>query len=384
MDSLPPESGDLSILMVTPRALPEIGGVQNHVYETSRRMAAAGVGVTVLTTDLTGRAPRDEVVEGVRIVRVPAHPRNRDYYFAPAIAREIRRASWDVVHCQSYHTLVPPIAMRAARRAGIPYVLTFHSGGHTSGLRTLLRGVQRRALRRQLVAAARLICVSEFERTDFSRGLRLAPQRFDVIRNGGDLPDPGRVAEPPGRFVASVGRLERYKGHHRLIGALPHLLERTPDVGLMLVGDGPYRGELEALALRLGVAHAVEFRTVAADDRLGMARLLRQASLVALLSDYESQGLAAVEAAGLGTPVLVQESTALTELAAAGWAEGVPVGAGAPHVARVIADMLERPSGDRRPARIPTWDECARHLVEVYADVAPGPAAKAGRVRPVA
>jgi glycogen synthase len=375
MDPLPPTAGDLSILMVTPRALPEIGGVQNHVYETSRRMAAAGVRVTVLTTDLTGRAPREELVDGVRVVRVAAHPRGRDYYFAPAIAREIRRGAWDVVHCQSYHTLVPPMAMRAARRAGIPYVLTFHSGGHTSGLRTLLRGVQRWALRPQLVRAVRLICVSDFERTDFARGLRLAPERFDVIRNGGDLPDPGQVEEPPSRFVASVGRLERYKGHHRLIGALPRVLESAPDVRLMLVGDGPYREQLEALAGRLGVAHAVEFRTVAADDRLGMARLLRQASLVALLSDYESQGLAAVEAAGLGTPVLVQESTALTELAAAGWAHGVPVGAGPADVARAITDMLERPRGDGAPATIPTWDECARRLVEVYAAIAPAAAA---------
>ena len=125
----------LRMLMATPRYFPFMGGVENHVYEVARRLARQGVDITVLTTDTSGQLPADELSEGIKIRRVRAWPTQRDYYFAPDVYRLIRRGDWDIVHIQSYHTLVAPLAMLAARRARIPYVLTFHGGGHSSRLR---------------------------------------------------------------------------------------------------------------------------------------------------------------------------------------------------------------------------------------------------------
>jgi len=44
-------------------------------------------------------------------------------------------------------------------------------------------------------------------------------------------------------LIVSGGRLERYKGHHRAIAALPELIRRVPDARLYVVGTGPYEGE---------------------------------------------------------------------------------------------------------------------------------------------
>ena len=57
----------------------------------------------------------------------------------------------------------------------------------------------------------------------------------------------------PGRIV-SVGRVERYKGHHKAIEALPHLLETHPEAHVQVLGSGPYEPELLALAESLGRA----------------------------------------------------------------------------------------------------------------------------------
>jgi glycosyltransferase involved in cell wall biosynthesis len=132
----------LKILMVTPRYFPLMGGVETHVYEVARRLAARGVDVTVLTTDPTGELAARETSEGVSIIRVRAYPPSTDFYVAPAIYKIVSEGDWDVVHCQGFHTFVPPIAMLAAQRAGIPYMLSFHSGGHSSGLRHSIRGLQ--------------------------------------------------------------------------------------------------------------------------------------------------------------------------------------------------------------------------------------------------
>jgi hypothetical protein len=55
-------------------------------------------------------------------------------------------------------------------------------------------------------------------------------------------------------LIISVGRLERYKGHQRLIRALPKLREWRANVRLLIVGVGPYEVALWALAKKMGVA----------------------------------------------------------------------------------------------------------------------------------
>src|SRR5438270_13705225 len=90
------------------------------------------------------------------------------------------------------------MTMFAAKRAGIPYVVTFDTGGHSSSRRTLMRGAQWAALRPLLAGAERLIGVSAFEAKSFRERLRLPESRFAVIPNGGQLHD---VEMPPRRAM---------------------------------------------------------------------------------------------------------------------------------------------------------------------------------------
>src|SRR5262249_19814389 len=155
---------------------------------------------------------------------------NRDYYFAPGIYRELVRGTWEIVHVQGYHTLVAPLAMVAALGKRIPYVLTFHSGGHSSPLRNKIRGLQRAMLRPLIAGASQLIGVSQFEVDFFSETLNLPKQRFAVVPNGSDLPDtPILPATRRKNLLISIGRLERYKGHQRVIEAFPTVMQRYPE-----------------------------------------------------------------------------------------------------------------------------------------------------------
>src|SRR4051794_21146223 len=124
-----PSRSRLRILYVTARYLPYVGGTEIHTAELATRLAAQGHDVTVLTTDPRGAS--FEFRDGVRVVRVRSWPADRDYYLAPGIYRQIASGQWDLVHLQGYHTLVAPIALAAAVRHQVPFVVTFHSGGHT-------------------------------------------------------------------------------------------------------------------------------------------------------------------------------------------------------------------------------------------------------------
>jgi glycosyltransferase involved in cell wall biosynthesis len=360
----------LRLLVVTARYLPLVGGTEIHTYETARRIAQAGHDITVLTTNPAAAFPAEEWSDGVHIIRVACWPAQADYYLAPRLMPVITEGEWDLVHCQGVHTLVSPLAMLAAARAKTPYIVTFHSGGHSSHWRTRLRGVQHEMLRPLLARAKRLIGVSRFEAEFFRRRLRLPAERFVVIPNGAHLPEVPAVAPGPanGPLIVSVGRLERYKGHQRVIAALPHVLAQCPDTRLRIVGSGPFEAELRRLACTLGVADRVEIGALPVSDRAGMAAVLAEASLVTLLSEYESQGIAVMEAIQLKRPVLVTDVSALHELAESGLAAGVSLHSTPRQVAAAILEQFARPLIPP-DVTIPSWDDCAGQLLGVYQSV---------------
>jgi glycosyltransferase involved in cell wall biosynthesis len=346
--------------------------VETHVAEVSRRLAADGHDVTVLTTDRSGELPRRETWHGVELQRVPAWPRRRDYFLAPGLVPIVRKRDWSVVHVQSYHTFVAPLAMGAALSARTPYVVTFHGGGHSSRIRHSLRGPQLTLLRPLLARAAALVAVASFEIDLYGTKLHVPRERFRLIPNGADLPaSPVPQARQAGDapLIVSVGRLERYKGHHHVIAAMPHVVERHPDATLWIAGSGPYRDELLACAARLGLAERVEIRSIEADARETMAAELSRASVVVLASEFETNPVSALEAAAVGCPLVVADNSGLHELASRGVARPIADPADAAALAEAILEELESPR-DRTPLELPTWDDCTADLARLYASVA--------------
>jgi len=337
-----------------------------HVHEVTGRLSALGIfEITVLATDRSRRLPRQDVVDGIPVLRVPSWPRKRDYYLAPGIAAVIGQRRWDLVHCQGIHTPVPLLAMIAARRADIPYLVTFHTGGHSSRLRNAMRATQWRLAGPLLRHAVSLIAVSRFEAAALARHARLGDKQVIVIRNGGALPPPRPgTAAVPGRIVSS-GRLERYKGHHRVIEALPHVMREIPEAHLLILGSGPYERNLYQLARHLGVSDRVTIKHVAPADRRGMATTLAESSVVAALSDYEAHPVAVMEALCVARPVVGYDIAGLGELIAEGWVRGVPRGAPAAAVAQELVTAMSSPS-PMDHVQLPSWDSCADQLAHVY------------------
>lgn len=363
-----PRTARLRVLMVTARYPPYAGGIETHVAEVSRHLVGRGFGVTVLTT-MVDPLPAHEEVDGVTIMRVRAHPRNRDYYFAPGLWRHITDGSHDLVHLQGYHNLVAPLTMAAAACARVPYVVSFHSGGPSSPLRRGIRRFQRLALRPGLMGASRLIAVAESEVELFSRSLHLARDRFTLVRNGSSMPQPQAEPDPERPLVLSIGRLERYKGHHRLIDAWPHVLGERPRARLRILGTGSEEVRLHAQVARLALGDAVEITSIPPGDRQAMANAIGRAHLVALISEYEAHPVAVLEALAVGRRALVARSSGLAELADAGLVAGVAPDASPGELATAVLTQLALPPIEAHP-ELPTWEDCADDLGRVYRAIA--------------
>lgn len=362
----------MRVVMVTPRSPLLQGGVERHVMEVSKRVAAAGQGVEVLCSDPGGPPTRVERRDGVEIRSVRAYPAGRDWCLAPRLWPEMKRSSADVIHVQSYHTLVAPLAMLRALVLRVPYVVTFHGGGHSLAHRNSARRLQRRLLRPLLRRAVKLIAVASFEIEEYGDELGLPAERFVLIPNGTDLSFSAVGGRTPRRdgppVLATVGRLERYKGHHLVIAAFPEVLRRLPDARLLVVGKGLYEPELRAQAEQLGIGDRVEFTSTPPDRPEAMAELLAEVPLVVLMSEFETHPLVALEAAAAGCRLVVADASGLGELAAEGLARPVPIDATPAALAEVVEEELARKDPPPEP-KLSSWDECAASLLDLYRSI---------------
>jgi glycosyltransferase involved in cell wall biosynthesis len=151
-----------------------------------------------------------------------------------------------------------------------------------------------------------------------SQGVRRAlvdsgvPDRhIEVIRSSVDVdhfrPVHGMRAErgPLGISEAApllgvVAGLIPRKGHRYLFEAMPRILKGLPDAVLLVVGEGPLRGDLERLAMTLGISKSVRFAGRIEDVRFALACL----DVLVLPSVAEGLGVSLLEGLAMGLPLV--------------------------------------------------------------------------------
>ncbi len=173
---------------------------------------------------------------------------------------------------------------------------------------------------------------------------RVRPERTDVIPNGYDLR--AELPPAPNRDVPVIGivaRLRAVKRHADLIRAFAAVVARFPAARLHIIGDGPLRGELEALSASLGLNRAVEFRGETDHVEPEIERL----SVGVLCSESEGFSNALIEYLASGVPAVVTAVGGNPEVIVDG-DNGylVPVGDVDALAAALIATLERQAAGD--------------------------------------
>jgi phosphatidylinositol alpha-1,6-mannosyltransferase len=287
--------------------------------------------VTVLTPAVRN-APETETLQGVKVRRFHYFwPRSLERLADGAILESLSRSPWlflqvpflllmeliaafrlarttrpDVIHA---HWFVPQgiVAVIVGRVLNIPTVITAH-GGDVYGLRGRLLDALRKALasRCEAVTVVSRDMAAKLPEVTSRRGEppSVMPMGVDTRRFSA-APERG---EDSNQTVLFVGRLARKKGVEYLLRAFPDILARHPDARLVVVGDGPCRGELEALSSQLGLAQRVRFAGAQPPAELprfySNSRVFVGPSVVTRGGDTESFGLVFVEAMAADCPVV--------------------------------------------------------------------------------
>jgi glycosyltransferase involved in cell wall biosynthesis len=345
----------MRVAQVCPRYSPDIGGVETHVAEISRRLVLKGHDVTVLTTDPSGRLPPEETLDGVRVKRFPVFAPGDAYYYSPALRSCLQNAEgFDVVHAHSYHAF-PAYFAASSKAKKFIFTPHYHGHGHTP-LRNLLLKPYAFFGKRIFERADRVICVSGFEKDLVCRDFKCDDKAI-VIPNGVNKAEfPGLEPWPKGmKVILYVGRLEEYKGVQYAIRAMPYL----PWHRLLVIGKGPYRDSLVREAEAAGVKDKVGF--MADQSRQDLLRWYATADVFVMLSTSEAYGITAAEALTAGVPCVVASGSALSEFVGDS-CQGVDLPIDGERLAAVIREAQFKGT----PPNVLDWDEVAGRILNVY------------------
>ncbi|SCL35665.1 (1-_4)-alpha-D-glucan synthase (UDP-glucose) [Micromonospora nigra] len=346
-----------------------VGGLGRHVHALSVALATAGHHVTVVTRHTEG-APHEEYADGVRILRAAEDPVTFplatdsllawtmafNHTLTRAALRATESATYDVIHAHDW--LVAHTAITLAEHLDIPLVTTIHAteaGRHQGWLpddmNRTIHGVEHWLS----TESGRVIVCSGYMRDEVTGLFGVPADRVDVVPNG---VEPHRwrvpaaaVARARARFAADgplvtfAGRLVYEKGVQHLLAGLPRLREQHPGLRAVIVGDGPYRAELEAEVHRFGLAD-----TVSLPGFLGgtdLPAVMAASDCFTVPSIYEPFGMVALEGAAAGAPLAVSATGGLAEIVE----PGVTGMTFRPHDPHGLADAVHAVLSDRERAR---------------------------------
>jgi alpha-1,6-mannosyltransferase len=354
-----------------------------------------------------GPKTTDGTWHGSHLYRIggPAAPASPGYHVLTGpgrLRRILERERPDVIELGSLY-LAPWLLRFSARKLAIPVIGFFHLDLAGAVLRTLARGwpgPARAALQRGIAAYLRrafgqcrcVVGASEAAMEAMAgaglRERRLVPFGVDLETFRPAARDPAWKAEvgAAGRPVALfAGRLTVEKNLRVVLHALPEL-HRRYGLKLVLIGDGGWRRDLAAMAARTPEMLAVlPFET----DRARLARAYASADVYVAPSPHETFGLAALEAAACGLPIVGAAAGALAaRLAGASWARTVPAAdpkAWCDAVGTLLtADGTVIRTAAHRSAATYGWDRTFGALLGIYREaieISP-PAHAPSRTRP--
>ncbi len=375
-------SGRLRVAITARSVFPlhGLGGLERSVYDLARHLARNDVRVTLITRTPHGPAPADAVHPDVQLRFVPYRTfpfagrrgttvidRSTAYplfgYRAGAVAAEmVARGEVDIVH--GFGASVLGYARRRLSM-GAPLVLNpqgLEEFGATDPSRARLKRAAYLPLRRAVLACARradaVIATDRALEPAVRQHLGVADAKIATIPNALDLTevdglaspaDGTRVREAAGIaadevVLLSVGRLEENKGFHLLAQALAALREHSGRLAhggwrWVIVGAGPFRGQLEALLSELKLTPNVLFVGKAPDRELHS--WYEAADLFVHPTLYEGSSLVTLEAMAHRRACVVTDAGGLPDKVLSG-RNGWIVPAGDPAaLAAAISGALE-------------------------------------------
>jgi len=281
-------------------------GAERVLLELASQSRILGMKVTVAALKNSSN-PNTELVDAARRAGLPTLVVPCGGRFDPAVigtlTEDIRKSATQIVHSHNYKSNY--YTRRAAALSGARWIVTNHGrrAGFKLFLYALLDSLQVRKASRVVAVSPRI--AHQLAAMGIGRGV------LSVIDNGVDfrrfdnLPAKAHAGKSLGipddsYVIGTVGALTEEKGHRYLLQTMKSVRKSIPNAVCVLVGDGPERTRLEAMAREQGMTEAVVF----AGKRDDVPLILPRFDLFALPSLSEGLPMALLEAQAAKVPAI--------------------------------------------------------------------------------
>ncbi len=286
------------------------GGAEVYIHEIAKRLVLQGYQVTLFCGN-DGRCPRNEVVDGVQVIR-----RGGFYtvYIWAALYYILRfRGLFDVViDSQNGIPFFTPFYVR------VPIIaLIYHVHQEVFNKHLIFPFAQLAMFLEAKVAPlvykkSQVITISESTKMGMKKaGLVTSEQVVSVITPGIDKSKFTALEKTAQPSILYFGRLKPYKSVDTAVRALKKILPEVPNCTLIIAGEGESRVFLEKLVRRLGVTDHVLFTGKVSESK--RAELMAKAWVVIHPSLIEGWGITNIEANASGTPVVAADVAGLRD-----------------------------------------------------------------------
>lgn len=323
----------MKILVLTWEFPPRlVGGIARHVAELYPELVKLGHEVHLLTAEF-GEAPMYELVEGVRVHRVPVGWSHDFFHWVANLNESMGRhggkvmledGPFDVIHAHDW--LVGDAAIALKHNFKVPLVATFHATeyGRHNGIH---KDEQRYVHSKENVLsyeAWRIIVCTDYMRRELQRAFNTPWDKMDVIYNG-IRPEKKprwhdfdawnfrrRYAKDNEKIIYYVGRMTYEKGVANLLNAAPKVIrEMGGFVKIILIGGGN-TDQLKRQAWNLGIWDNCYFTGFMSDEDLNKFQAIANCAVFPSL--YEPFGIVALESFAARVPVVVSDTGGFPEV----------------------------------------------------------------------
>jgi glycosyltransferase involved in cell wall biosynthesis len=288
------------------------GGIQTHIAELSKALAAKDVDTHVFIVGRGSAKPGKELErKNYHVHPIPCMPLPRltlGEYFTYSLntARYLKKYDLDLIHGHSMYSFGYALIKR------LPFILTMHGtqlnefkqsiqyGAHPNHIITDFSSMlmERYSGRK----ADKIIVVSNENKRDVIGQYNIPEKKIATIPNGVDV-SRFKPSTCESKTIIFVGRLHERKGIDKLLESFSKVVLEEPEAKLKIIGSGEDESRLKNLANKLNLSSKnLEFTGFIPENEL--PGMYTSASLFVLPSYYEGFGIVLIEAMSSGLPLV--------------------------------------------------------------------------------
>ncbi len=297
----------LHIIQTPARFYPATGGIENYVFNLSKKLLMLGNKVTAISANEPDSNIREH--KGIKIIKLPYYFKIANTNITFSLFFRLMREKFDILHTHFPTPWSADISMLVSLIKRKPLILTYHNDLVKEGIEGVLATIYSSTLLKILFLVSKKIIITSPNYIKFSKYLKGQAKKIIIIPNGVNMLDYSsetKIKKVKNQlfFLSVLDKYHRYKGLDYLLKSISKVIKHFPDVKLLVGGEGELVDEYIKLTKELNISKNVLFLKYL--NNFSLKKIYRESSIFVLpsINNNEGFGIVLLEAMASNTAVI--------------------------------------------------------------------------------